>query len=50
MTLIKSDAVSSPANVEVCEFHRGAETISILEKLVSLCVCWGGAGGCTILY
>jgi hypothetical protein len=31
MTLIKSDAVSNPANVEVCEFHSGAETMSTLE-------------------
>jgi hypothetical protein len=31
MTLIKSDAVSNPANVEVCVFQRGAETMSVLE-------------------
>ena len=28
MTLMKSEAVSNPANVDVWEFHKGAETIS----------------------
>lgn len=42
MTLMKSEAVSNPANVEVCEFHSGAETMSILE----IEVLWVG----TILY
>lgn len=30
MTFIKSEAVSSPANVEVWEFQRGADTMSIV--------------------
>lgn len=29
MTLMKSEAVSNPANVEVWEFHSGADTMSI---------------------
>jgi hypothetical protein len=29
MTLMKSEAVSNPANVDVLEFQRGADTISI---------------------
>ena len=32
MTLMKSDAVSRPANVEVLVFHRGAETMSPYQQ------------------
>ena len=35
MTLMKSDAVSRPANVDVCVFHNGAETISELASRTS---------------
>jgi len=29
MTLMKSEAVSKPANVELLVFHKGAETMSV---------------------
>jgi hypothetical protein len=35
MTLMKSEAVNRPANVEVWVFHSGAETMSTLEMPMS---------------
>ena len=32
---MKSEAVSKPANVDVLEFHNGAETISTTKRKVS---------------
>jgi len=36
MTLIKSEAVSRPAKVEVLVFQSGAETMSIQHQLEAL--------------
>ena len=35
MTLMKSDAVSRPANVEVFVFQSGAETMSTYQPTIS---------------